>query len=162
MKRHARDEGFSLLETMIAATIAGIAFVGTMTAVAVASRFIPQTGLVDTAQERVQSRLEGKQSVRWRSLLMDDLDHDGMPETIMKDDGQGADAVAGDGIYTGTTEQDGLTEVWTIEVDPMRPIATVGMATIRSVVTYHGTNGPQQVRMQTIRANPAFLGVPQL
>jgi type II secretory pathway pseudopilin PulG len=136
MKRHARDEGFSLLETMIAATIAGIAFVGTMTAVAVASRFIPQTGLVDTAQERVQSRLEGKQSVRWRSLLMDDLDHDGMPETIMKE--------------------------WTIEVDPMRPIATVGMATIRSVVTYHGTNGPQQVRMQTIRANPAFLGVPQL
>lgn len=162
MNRHVGDKGFSLLEVMIASTIAGIAFVGTMAAVEVASRFLHRTGLVDAAQERAQSRLEAKRSIRWKLLLMDDLDHDGMPETMMKDDGQGADAIAGDGMYTGTAEENGITEVWTIEVDHVGPIATAGMVTIRAVITYHGTNGPQQVRMETIRANPAFLGVPQL
>lgn len=162
MKRHEQDEGFSLVETMIAATIAGIAFVGTMGAVEIASRFVHHTSLVGKAQAAAQSRLEAKRSIRWRLLLEDDLDHDGVPETVMTDDGQGPDAVAGDGIYTATAERDGMIEIWTIEVDRPGPIASVGSVTIRSVVTYDGSHGPQEFRMETIRANPAFIGPSQL
>ena len=161
MKRQERDKGFSLMETMMAAAIAGIAFVGTMGAVEVASRFITYASLVDKAYLAAQSRLEGKQSVRWKMLLEEDLDHDGVPETLMKDDGQGPDRLAGDGIYSSETEGDGITEVWTIQVDPSGPMASVGVVTIKSTVTYKGPNGIQEIRMETIRVNPAYLGWPQ-
>jgi prepilin-type N-terminal cleavage/methylation domain-containing protein len=162
MKQYRQEGGFSLVETMIAAAIAGIAFAGTMGAVETASRFVRQASLAGKAQGTAQSRLEAKRSVRWRLLLEDDLDRDGVPETVMKDDGQGRDAVAGDGIYTAAAERDGITEVWTVEVDRPGPIASVGAAIIRSVVTYDGSNGPQEVRVETIRANPAFVGQPHL
>lgn len=158
MKTRNGDEGFSLLETMIAATIASIAIVGAMGAVEVASRFVKSASLVDHALEKAQSRLESKRSVHWRMILLDDLDHDGVLETVMKDDGEGHDAVVGDGVYTAATEEDGITEVWTVEVDRPGPIPSVSTVTIRSNVTYHGPNGIREVRVETIRANPAYLG----
>lgn len=161
MKHDKHDEGFSLVETMIAAVIAAIAFAGIMGAVEIASRLIHHTSSLGKAQEIAQSRLEAKRAVRWRMLLEDDLDHDGVPETVMSDDGQGHDAVTGDGIYTATAERDGMTEIWTIEGDRPGPIASVGGVTIRSVVTYDGSHGRQEVRMETIRANPAFIGPSQ-
>ena len=161
MKRQKHDEGFSLVETMIAAAIAAIAFVGTMGTVEIASRLIHHTSALSKAQEIAQSRLEAKRAVRWRMLLEDDLDHDGVHETVMRDDGEGYDAVTGDGIYTAAAEREGMTEVWTIEGDRPGPIASVGGVTIRSVVTYDGSHGQQEVRMETIRANPAFVEASQ-
>jgi prepilin-type N-terminal cleavage/methylation domain-containing protein len=161
MNHRRQDGGFSLVETMIAAVVAGIALTGTMGAVEIASRFVQHTGLAGKAQESAQSRLEGKRSVRWRLLLEDDLNHDGVWETVMTDDGQGSDAVSGDGMYTATEERDGRAELWTVEFDRPGPIASAGMAVVRSVVTYEGSNGPQEVRMETMRANPAFVGRPQ-
>jgi len=161
MTHWKKDEGFSLVEAMVAATIAGIAFVGTMGAVEVASRFITYASLVDRGHVAAQSRLEGKRSVRWGMLLEDDLDHDGVPETVMTDDGQGPDAVAGDGVYTASAEGDGITEVWTIQVDRQGPLASVGLVTIRSTVTYQGSNGIREIRVETIRANPAYVGPSQ-
>lgn len=158
MKPLSGEEGFSLLETMIAAAVAGIAFVGTMGAVEVASRFVAQASLSDKALAAAQARMEGKRSIRWRMILDDDLDHDGVLDAVMKDDGQGSDAVAGDGVYTATAEEEGTTEVWTAEVDRPGPIASVGFITIKSVVTYDGPNGHREVLVQTIRANPAYLG----
>ncbi len=73
---------------------------GTLGAVEVSSRHVQQGGLNSKAIELAQARLEAKRSVRWQSLLEDDLDRDGIPETLMADDGQGSDITAGDGIYT--------------------------------------------------------------
>jgi len=161
MKDQKTEEGFSLVETMVAAVIAGIAFVGTMGAVEVASRFITQTRLVDLASVAAQSRLEGKRSVRWKMLLYDDLDHNGVLETVMKDDGQGPDTATGDGIYTAAARMKGATEVWTIQGDRPGPFASVGLVAIRSTVTYSGPNGIREIRAETMRANPAYLGYGQ-
>jgi len=161
MRQQKRDEGFSLIETMVAAAIAGIAFVGTMGAVEVASRFITDASLVDRGYRAAQSRLEGKRSVRWRMLLEDDLNHDGVPETVMNDEGQGADAVAGDGVYTAAAERDGIIEVWTIQPDRQGPLASVGFVTIRSIVTYQGSHGIREIQVETIRANPDYIGPSQ-
>ncbi len=158
MKQRRQDGGFSLVEIMIAAVVAGIALTGTMGAVEIASRFVHQAGLAENAQASAESRLEVKRSVRWRLLLEDDLDRDGVLETVMKDDGQNHDVSAGDGMYTMTAERDGMTERWTVEVDRPGPIVSAGMVIIRSVVTYDGSNGPEEVHMETMRANPAFVG----
>ena len=158
MKLQDGEKGFSLVETMIAAAIAGIAFVGTMGAVEIASRYIAQSNLADQALATVHARMEGKRSVRWRMILDDDLDHDGQSDVFMKDDGEGPDATAGDGVYTATAEDHRMTEVWTAEVDRSGPLASVGLVILKSVVVYDGPNGHREVRLQTIRANPAYLG----
>ena len=91
-------------------------------------------------------------------ILDDDLDHDGKSDVLMKDDGEGPDGMAGDGVYTAAGEEHRMTEVWTAEVDRSGPLASVGLVILRSVVTYDGPNGHREVRLQTIRANPAYLG----
>ncbi|MCS6896475.1 MAG: type II secretion system GspH family protein [Nitrospira sp.] len=153
-----REEGSTLLETLIAATIAGVAFVGTMGAVEVAARFVRQADLVTQAQAVAQSRLEAKRAVGWKFLLEDDVDRDGVPDTVMRDDGQDPDMAAGDGVYSAMAEHRGLTEVWTIEGHRSGPLASVGMVTIRSIVTFEGWKGRRELRMETMRANPAFVG----
>lgn len=158
MSRRSRDEGFSLIEVMMAMVISGIALMGTMAAVEMASRHAQQGSLSSSALELAQARLEAKRSVRWQLLLEDDLDHDGVPEVMMKDDGQGLDAMAGDGIYTAMQERDGVTLVWTVEADRPGPLSLVGMVAIRAVASYTGPGGRKDVRMATLRANPAFVG----
>ena len=161
MNQPRRDAGFTLVETMVAASIAGIAFVGTMGAVELASRLAMQASLIDKASGTAQSRLEVKRSVGWRTMVEDDLDHDGVPETEMNDAGVGGDTIAGDGIYTASTEVDGLTEVWTIHVGHPGPLASVGLVALTSTVTYRGPNGTRHIQMETLRANPMYLGAKQ-
>lgn len=158
MSRCSRDGGFSLIEVMMAMVISGIALMGTMGAVEISSRHVQQGGLSSRALELAQARLEVKRSVRWQSLLEDDLDHDGVPETIMRDDGQGRDAMAGDGIYTALLERDGVTVVWSVEADRPGPLGAVGMVAVRAVASYVGPGGQKEVRVATLRANPAFVG----
>ncbi|MCA1958476.1 MAG: hypothetical protein LDL14_08105 [Nitrospira sp.] len=156
-----QEEGGLLLETMIAAVIAGVAFAGTMGAVEVAVRFVRHADLITKAQSVVQSRLEEKRSVGWKFLLEEDSDRDGTPDTVMRDDGLGVDQAAGDGIYSAMADHDGLTEVWTVEANRPGPLASAGAVTIRSSVTFEGPNGPRELRMETIRANPVFVGSSQ-
>jgi len=154
-----KNDGFSLVEVMVAMVIAGVALMGTLGAVEVSSKHVQQGGLNSKAIELVQSRLEAKRSVRWQSLLEDDLDHDGAPETLMADDGQGSDGTAGDGIYTAMYERDGMTVVWMIEAEPPGPLHSVAMVTIRAVASYPGLNGQtREVQAATMRANPSFVG----
>jgi hypothetical protein len=111
------------------------------------------------AIELAQARLEAKRSGRWQSLLDDDLDHDGIPETLMADDGLSSDITAGDGIYTASYERDGVTVVWTIEAERPGPLRSAGMVRIRAVASYSGLNGHKSdVQMATIRTNPTFVG----
>lgn len=158
MRRSACDNGFSLIEVMVAMMISGIALMGTMGALELSSRHIHQGGLSGRAMEMAQTRLEVKRSVRWQALLEDDLDHDGAPETLMKDDGLDSDALAGDGIYTAMQERDGITLVWSIEADPPGLLAAAGMVVIRATAAYAGAGGRTEARMATIRANPVFTG----
>ena len=159
MSRFPKNEGFSLIEVMVAMMISGIALMGTLGAVEISSRHGQEGGLSSKALELAQARLEVKRSVRWRSLLEDDLDRDGFSETLMADDGQGYDVVAGDGIYTAMYERDGVTVVWMVEADRPGLLSASGMVTIRAVASYPGLRGQRkEVRVATIRANPAFVG----
>ena len=159
MNHVVKNEGFSLIEVMVAMVIAGIALLGTMGAVHLSSRHVQQGGLSSQALEMAQSRLEVKRTVRWESLLEDDLDHDGHPETFMKDDGQGPDQVAGDGIYSAMHERDGVTVVWTIEPDRAGALSTAGLVTLKAMASYPGLHGQRkEVRVVSIRANPTFVG----
>ncbi len=154
-----KSDGFSLIEVMVAMVIAGIALMGTLGAVEVSSRHIRQGGLNSKAIELAQARLETKRSCRWQSLLDDDLDHDGIPETLMADDGQGSDITAGDGIYTAGHERDGVTVVWTIEAERPGPLRSATMVRIQAVASYSGLNGrKREVQVATIRTNPNFVG----
>ncbi|MBH0188709.1 MAG: prepilin-type N-terminal cleavage/methylation domain-containing protein [Nitrospira sp.] len=143
MRGHAQDEGFSLIEVMIAMVISGIAFIGAIGAVQISSGYSRQGALDSRALELAQARLEVKQSVQWPYLLEDDLDEDGIPETMMKDDGQNPDAMADDGIYTAMLERNGITVVWSVEADRPGPLGSVGMVAIRAVSSYAG-QGPQR------------------
>jgi prepilin-type N-terminal cleavage/methylation domain-containing protein len=158
MRKQAQETGFSLIEVMIAMVICGIAFIGAIGAVQISSGHARQGVLTSRALELAQARLEVKQSVRWPYLLEDDLDGDGVPETMMKDDGQNPDVMADDGIYTAMLERNGITMVWSVETDHPGPLGSVGMVAIRAVSSYVGQRGPQEVMVATLRANPAFVG----
>jgi prepilin-type N-terminal cleavage/methylation domain-containing protein len=159
MNAHIKNDGFSLIEVMVAMLISGIALMGTLGAVEITSKYAQQGGLSNKALELAQSRLEVKRSVRWQSLLEDDLDHDGTPDTFMRDDGQGADVAAGDGIYTAMYEHDGITVVWTIEGDPQKPLNATGIVAIRAVASFSGLRGQRrEVHVATFRANPSYTG----
>jgi hypothetical protein len=139
--------------------ITGFALMGTLGAVEMSSRHIQQGGLHSKAIELAQARLEAKRSVRWQSLLEDDLDHDGIPETLMADNGQGSDITASDGIYTAGYERDGVTVAWTIEAERPGPLRSAAMVRIRAVASYSGLNGhKREVQVATIRTNPNFVG----
>ncbi len=159
MRRVLTHSGFSLVEVMVAMMISGIALMGTLGAVEISSRHAQLGGLSTKALELAQGRLEAKRSVRWQSLLEDDLDHDGIPETFMVDDGVGSDRAAGDGIYTAMYERDGVSVVWTIEGDGPGPLSAAGMVTIRAVASYPGLGGHKRdVQVATLRTNPNFVG----
>ena len=158
MSKNSNNKGFSLIEVMVAMVISGVALMGTMGAVELSSRHVQQGSLSTKALALAQARLEVKRSARWQALLEDDLDHDGVPEIIMKDDGQASDLVAGDGIYTASQERDGVTLVWSIEVDRPGPLSTAGMVAIRATASYVGPGGQKEVRVGTLRANPSFVG----
>lgn len=156
-----KNDGFSLIEVMVAMMISGVALMGTLGAVEISSRHVHQGGLTSKAIELAQARLEAKRSVRWQFLLEDDLDHDGTPETFMADDGQGSDITEGDGIYTARYERDGVTVVWTIEAERPGPLRSAAMVMIRAVASYSGLNGhKREVQVATIRANPNFVELP--
>jgi hypothetical protein len=108
--------------------------------------------------ELAQSRLESKRSVRWQLLLEDDIDGDGIAETLMKDDGEGGDVAAADGIYTAMLERDGVTVMWTVETDGGKPLHAVGLVAMRAVSSYVGRDGRKEVQVATLRANPVFVG----
>lgn len=158
MRCSNQDGGFSLIEVMIAMAISGIALMGTMGAVEMSSRHIQQGSLSTRALALAQARLEAKRATLWQSLLQDDLDHDGFPEVIMKDDGQGGDVSAGDGIYSAMQERDGVTVVWSIEGDHAGPLSSVGLVAIRATASYKGPTGVKEIRLATLRANPTFIG----
>lgn len=161
MSSAAGSEGFSLIEVMVAMVITGIALMGAMAAVELSTKQIRLGGLSNKAVEMAQARVEVKRSVRWQALLEDDLDHDGISETFMRDDGQDLDVTAGDGIYTAMYEQDGVTVRWMVQSDHQGPLDSAAVVTITASASYFNEQGQKkEVQMATIRANPVYVGHP--
>lgn len=156
--RRTHDGGFSLVEAMVAMSISMIVVMGGMAALHVSTRLVQQGTIKTRALALAQGRVEAKRSVRWEALLQDDLDHDGRTDVVMADDGQGADASAGDGIYSAQWEHDGVTLKWTVATDRLGPLRTAGLVTIRAVASYPALGGVGVVEVGTVRANPTFTG----
>ena len=159
MTRRMCDKGFSLIEVMVAMAIAGIALMGAMGGLQISARYAQQGVMKTRALALAQGRLEAKRSVRWDALLQDDLNHDGIVDVTMNDNGEGRDAAAGDGTYTATWEQDGVSLEWTVGMERPGPLSASGFVVIRATATYEGLGERKSVQVATVRANPMFVGV---
>lgn len=152
------EGGASFAEVLVAMTLTMIGLVGAMGAFQAAERSLRIGTLATRALAMAESRIEAKRSVRWDRLLLDDLNHDGAPDLVMRDDGIGGDAVAGDGVYSGSWDQDGVQLIWTVR--PSRPdsLSASGHVLIEARAVYAAGAGQREIRVGTLRANPVFVG----
>jgi hypothetical protein len=152
------SSGATFSEVLVASALTLIGVIGAMGAFQAAEQSIGQGTLATRALAMAESRIEAKRSVQWEQLLMDDLDHDGLHELLMHDDGAQGDLIAGDGIYSAAREQEGVLLVWTVA--PNRPgnLSDSGFVILEARATYMTGSGPHKVRVATVRANPAFAG----
>ncbi len=152
------EGGASFAEVLVAMTLTMIGLAGAMGAFQAAERSLRIGTLATRALAMAESRIEAKRSVRWDRLLLDDLNHDGVPDLVMHDDGAGGDVLAGDGVYSGSWDQDGVQLVWT--VTPSRPgsLSASGHVLLEARSVYAAGEGQREVRIGTLRANPVFVG----
>jgi len=152
------ESGASFAEVLVAMTLTLIGLVGAMGAFQAAERSL-RTGTMGTrALAMAESRIEAKRSARWDRLLLDDLNHDGIPDLVMHDDGAGGDMLAGDGVYSGSWSQDGVQLVWTVTPSRSGSLSASGHVLIEARAIYAVGEGQREVRVGTLRANPVFVG----
>ena len=152
------EGGASFAEVLVAMTLTLIGLVGAMGAFQAAERSVRIGTLATRALAMAESRIEAKRSVRWDRLLLDDLNHDGSPDLVMHDDGADGDVLGGDGVYSGSWDQDGVQLIWT--VTPNRPgsLSASGHVLIEARAVYAAGESQREVRVSTLRANPMFVG----
>ena len=154
------EDGASFAEVFVALALTLIGLAGAMGAFQAAERSF-RTGMLATrALAMAESRIEAKRSVRWDRLLLDDLNHDGVPDLVMRDDGAGADVLAGDGVYSGSWDQDGVHLIWTVTPSRSGSLSASGHVLIEARAAYAADDGQHEVRVGTLRANPVFVGNP--
>ncbi len=154
-----RQRGFSLIEVMVAMVILAFGLMGIMGTFHWADLGLRQGIHGTRALAMAESRLEAKRAVPWELLLTDDIDADGIPEMTMRDDGTHGDTQAGDGMYTGRQDHEGIHLVWTVQPDRFGPLQTVGSAVIQARASYSvGRGQRREIRIGTIRANPNYIG----
>jgi prepilin-type N-terminal cleavage/methylation domain-containing protein len=151
--------GFSLIEVMFAMVILAFAIVGVMGMHQWAERALQHGTKGTRALALVESRLDAKRAAPWEQLLKDDLDADGGTDVVMKDDGEGADDLAGDGIYSASAEQGDIRLVWTVQPDRPGDLAQAGAALIMARASFlTEANRRHEIKVGTLRANPRYLG----
>ena len=152
------EGGASFAEVLVAMALTLIGLAGAMGAFQVAERSL-RTGILATrALAMAESRIEAKRSARWDRLLLDDLNHDGVPDLVMRDDGAGGDVLAGDGVYSGSWDQDDVHLIWTVTPSRSGSLAASGQVFLEARAVYTADEGPREVRVGTLRANPVFVG----
>lgn len=156
--RCTRERGATLSEVMIAMVLTSLGVTGAMGAFAVADKSLARDALAARALAMAESRVEAKRAVPWNQLLSDDLDHDGVPDVTLRDDGAGGDHMAGDGIYSAMLEQHGLKVVWTVQPRGSGPLGSAGGVIIEARGFYPSEAGDREIRLATLRANSAFAG----
>lgn len=150
--------GATFSEVLVAMALTLVGLMGAMGAFQAVGLSIGQGALATRALAVAESRIEAKRSVRWEQLLMDDLDHDGVPEMAMHDDGARGDHIAGDGIYSAEREQDGLLLIWTVAPNRPSSLWDSGFAVLEARASYALNGITHEVRLATVRANPMFAG----
>lgn len=159
MTRILNPRGFSLIEVMVSMVILAFSILG------VTAMFqYTNEGLVDgtkgtQALAMAQGRVEAKRSASWDTLLMDDLDMDGIAELRMRDDGMQGDAVSGDGIYSSHSERDGIRLVWTVQSLQGGALESAEMVLIKAQAAYEAGARSRSIETGTLRVNPTFVGL---
>ncbi len=158
MRPH-HQAGFSLIEVMIAMVVLAFGILGAMGALEWSDYGLRQGLLGTRALALAESRLEAKRAAPWQALLEDDLDGDGRPDVLMRDDGQVPDQQADDGLYTARVEREGLVLEWSVRPDRAGPAQGWGSAVITAHARYPVGRGQwHEVTVGTLRANPAYVG----
>jgi len=150
--------GFAEVFVALALTMIGLA--GAMGAFQAAERSLRIGMLATRALAMAESRIEAKRAARWDRLLLDDLNYDGISDLVMHDDGTGGDVLAGDGVYSGSWDQDGVHLIWTVTPSHSDSLFASGHVLIDARAVYAADEGPHEVRIGTLRANPVFVGGP--
>ena len=152
------EGGASFAEVLVAMALTMIGLAGAMGAFQAAEQSLRAGMLATRALAMAESRIEAKRSVRWDRLLLDDLNHDGVPDLVMRDDGSGGDVLAGDGVYSGSWDQDGVHLIWTVTPSRSGSLSASGHVLIEARAVYAAGEGQREVRVGTLRANPVFAG----
>ena len=152
------EGGASFAEVLVAMTLTLIGLVGAMGAFQAAEQSIRVGTLATRALAMAESRIEAKRSVRWDRLLLDDLNHDSVSDLVMHDDGVAGDVLAGDGVYSGSWEHDGVRLIWTVTPSRNGSLSDSGHVLIEARAIYAAGESQREVRVGTLRANPLFVG----
>jgi hypothetical protein len=159
-RRWHTEGGASFAEVLVAMALTLIGLTGAMGAFQAAGRSLQTSILTTRALAMAESRVEVKRSVRWDRLLFDDLNHDGISDIVMRDDGAGGDVLAGDGVYSGSWDQDGIHLTWTVTPSRFGSLSGSGHVLIEACASYTAAEGRREVRSGTLRSNPTFIGNP--
>lgn len=158
--RSVNERGFSLIEVMVAMVILAFSVMGVTSMFQWSNEGLLHGSKGAQALAMAEGRVEIKRVIPWDTLLVDDLDADGIADLRMRDDGMQGDAVAGDGIYSGLSEKDGIRLVWTIQPMQSGPLENVGMVVIKAAATYQIGAHAGSIETGTLRVNPAYVGLP--
>ncbi|MEQ1563497.1 MAG: choice-of-anchor X domain-containing protein [Nitrospiraceae bacterium] len=150
--------GASFAEVLVAVALTMTGLAGAMGAFEAAERIVRNDMLATRALAMTESRIEAKRSSRWDRLLLDDVNHDGVLDLVMRDDGVGGDAVAGDGTYSGSWDQDGIQLIWTVTPSRSGSLSASGHVVVEARAAYASRAGPREIRVGTVLANPLFVG----
>jgi hypothetical protein len=150
--------GATFSEVLVAMALTSVGLMGTMSAFHAAQLSIGQAVLATRAMGLAESRLEAKRAALWAQLLTDDMDHDGVPEVLMHDDGMAGDRAAGDGIYSAASEDNGVTLTWTVALNHPEGLASSSYVFIEARARYRSGTAEREVRVATLRANPVRAG----
>lgn len=152
------EGGASFAEVLVAMTLTLMGLAGAMGSFQAAERSLRSGTWATRALAMAESRIEAKRSGRWDRLLLDDLNHDGVTDLVMHDDGAAGDLLAGDGVYSGSWDQDGIHLVWTITMSRTGSLPDSGHVFLEARAVYSDGAGQREVRIGTLRANPSFVG----
>lgn len=155
----SNQQGFSLIEVMVAMVILAFSVLGVTSMFQYANDGVQEGTKGMQALAMAEGRIEVKRSAPWEALLLDDLDADGIAEFRMRDDGMYGDAVSDDGIYSGLSEEHGIRLVWTVQPMQSGPLASTEMVLIKAQATYKAGTRSRSIETGTLRVNPIFVGV---
>ena len=150
--------GATFSEVLVAMALTSVGLVAAMGAFQAAHQQFGRGLLATRAMELAESRLEAKRAVRWDQLFMEDLDQHGLPQSFMHDDGAAGDRVAGDGIYSARSEENGVVLIWTVAPNQGGNLALSGYAHIEARASYRSRYGDHELRLATLRANTVLAG----
>jgi hypothetical protein len=152
------ERGVSFAEVLVALALTMTGLAGAMGAYQAAERSLRTGTLATRALAMAESRIEAKRAARWDLLLADDLNHDGVMDLVMHDDGAGGDLLASDGVYSGDWDQDGVQLIWTVTPSRSGSLSDSGHVLIEARAVYVVDDNQREVRVSTLRANPVFVG----